>query len=78
MAGRESAVDPAVAGALREQGLQRILEPETFVDQQVTEALITAVTDLITQGAFDDLGPEWGYAELSRAWDGTRTWSSAR
>jgi len=73
MAGRETAADPVVAGALREQGLLRILEPETFVDQQSTEALIAAVTDLITQGAFDDLErPEWGYAELSRSrmgWD---------
>jgi hypothetical protein len=73
MAGRETAADPVVAGPLQEQGLLRILEPETFVDQQATEALIAAVTDLITQGAFDDLErPEWGYAELSRSrmgWD---------
>lgn len=73
MAGRETAADPVLAGPLREQGLLRILEPETFVDQQATEALIAAVADLVTQGAFDDLErPEWGYQELSRSrmgWD---------
>src|SRR5260370_212558 len=68
MAGRETAADPFFAGPLQEQGLLRILEPETFVDQQATESLLAAVTELITQGAFDDLErPEWGYAELSRS-----------
>jgi hypothetical protein len=73
MAGRESAADPVLAGPLREMGLLQILEPETFVDQEVTEALITAVTVLITNGAFDALErPEHGYQELSRSrmgWD---------
>ncbi len=73
MAGRPAAADPVFAGPLRERGLLRILEPETFVDQRVTEALITAVAELIAQGAFDDLErPQWGYAELSRSrmgWD---------
>lgn len=73
MAGRETAADPFFAGPLREQGLLRILEPETFVDQQATEALIAAVAELVAQGAFDGLvRPEWGYAELSRSrmgWD---------
>jgi hypothetical protein len=73
MAGRESGADPILAGPLREKGLLRVLEPETFVDQEVAEALITAVTELVTEGAFDDLErPEYGYQELSRSrmgWD---------
>jgi hypothetical protein len=73
MSGREAAADPVLAGPLREKGLLRVLEPETFVDQEVTEALITAVTELVTQGAFDNLErPKYGYAELSRSrmgWD---------
>jgi hypothetical protein len=73
MAERPAAADPILAGPLRERGLLRVLEPETFVDQQVTEALLTAVAELITQGAFDDLErPQYGYAELSRSrmgWD---------
>jgi hypothetical protein len=72
MSGRESAADPVLAGPLREMGLLRILEPETFVDQEVTEALITAVTELVTGGAFDDLDRTLHYQELSRSrmgWD---------
>jgi hypothetical protein len=73
MRGRETAADPVFAGPLLEKGLLRILEPETFVDQDVTEKLIAAVTELVTQGAFDDLDrPKYGYAELSRSrigWD---------
>jgi hypothetical protein len=68
MSGRESAADPVLAGPLREMGLLTILEPETFVDQVVTEALITAIAELITGGAFDDLDhPEHAYQELSRS-----------
>ena len=71
--GRETVADPVLAGPLRERGLLRILEPETFVDQQVTEPLITAVTELVTGGAFDGLErPQYGYQELSRSrmgWD---------
>ena len=73
MSGRESAADPVLAGPLREMGLLQVLEPETFVDQEVTEALIAAMTELVTEGAFDDLDrPEHGYQELSRSrmgWD---------
>ena len=72
MLGRESAADPALAGPLREMGLLQILEPETFVDQEVTEALITAVTELVTEGAFDHLDRTPHYQELSRSrmgWD---------
>lgn len=68
MRGRETAADPVLAGPMLERGLLRILEPETFVDQQVTELLISAVTDLVTGGAFDDLErPQYGYQELSRS-----------
>jgi hypothetical protein len=68
MLGLESAADPVLAGPLRERGLLKILEPETFVDQEATEALITAVTELVTGGAFDDLErPKYGYTELSRS-----------
>lgn len=73
MSGCEAAADPVLAGPLREKGIMRVLQPETFVDQEVTEALITAVTELVTQGAFDNLErPKYGYAELSRprmGWD---------
>jgi hypothetical protein len=66
MRGRETAADPVLAGPLQEMGLLKVLEPETFVDQQVTETLVTAVTQLLTSGAFDELDhPMHAYEELS-------------
>lgn len=68
MAGRETAADPYLAGPLREMGLLTVLEPETFVDRPVTEALIRALTELITSGAFDELDhPKHVYRELSHS-----------
>src|SRR5215472_4132725 len=69
MSGRERVADPVLAGPLREMGLLKILESETFVDQVVTEALIAAVVELLAQGAFDDLepAPRNAYQELSRS-----------
>jgi hypothetical protein len=72
MRGRETAADPVLAGPLHEQGLLRVLEPEVFVDQQMTEELSEVVVELITGGAFDDLETTGYYAELSRSrmgWD---------
>jgi hypothetical protein len=73
MAGRQETADPVVAGPLTERGLLRVLEPETFVDQQMTEDLATVMVDLLTGGAFDDLEPQMGgYHELSQSrlgWD---------
>ena len=68
MAGRERVADPVLADPLREMGLLKILEPETFVDQTVTEALITTLTELITSGAFDRLDRQnYAYQELSHS-----------
>ncbi len=67
-----SAADPVLAGPLLDRGLLTILEPETFVDQEVTEPLLSAVTELITSGAFDGLDHSVYYQELSRSrmgWD---------
>jgi hypothetical protein len=67
MHGREVAEDPVLAGPLAEQGLLTVLEPEDFVDQQMTEALHEALVELITADAFADLDPTSYYAELSRS-----------
>lgn len=72
MRGREIAADPAFAGPLSEMGLLRILEPETFVDQQMTEELSTVLVQLITDGAFDGLDHAVQYHALSQSrmgWD---------
>jgi hypothetical protein len=67
MKGRPELADPVLAGPLHESGLLHVLEPETLVDQDVTEHLAEAMTELITRGAFDDLPTTGCYAELSRS-----------
>jgi len=68
MRGRPAAVDPVMVEPLEDRGLLHILEPETFVDQEVTEQLIAIMVNLVTEGAFDDLDePAFTYAELSRS-----------
>lgn len=72
MKGRETAADPVLAGPLHEHGLLRVLEPEVFIDQPMTEELTEVMVELITGGAFDDLEKTGHYAELSRSrmgWD---------
>jgi hypothetical protein len=67
MYGRHTDADPSLSGPLEDRGLLTILRPETFVDQQVTEALADAMVDLLTAGAFDALPAEGYFAELSRS-----------
>jgi hypothetical protein len=55
MRGREVAADPVLAGPLTDLGYLKVLEPESFVDQEMTEQLAEAMVALITAGAFDDL-----------------------
>src|SRR5437660_567559 len=49
---RPAAADPVLVEPLEERGLLRILEPDTFVDQQVSERLAEITVDLLTGGAF--------------------------
>lgn len=59
-------LDPALVTGLEEHGLLTVLEPETLVDKQATEALATAMTDIITSGALDPLAKDrTPFAELS-------------
>lgn len=67
MRGVERAADPVLAGPLQDLDLLRVLEPETFLDLQTTEALAEIVTELVVGGAFDDLGEAPHFAELSRS-----------
>lgn len=72
MRGREVIADPVLAGPMTERGLLQILEPETFVDQRMTERLADTLTSLIEAGAFDDLDRSEYFQELSRSrmgWD---------
>ena len=55
MEDRPEQLHPELAIPLREQGLLRILHPETHVDQKATEELATILSDLIASGALDGL-----------------------
>lgn len=58
-------IDPEVAGALQDEGLLRIIEPEWFVDAEMTTELAATMVTLIEAGAFDSLSNSEPFAELS-------------
>ena len=58
-------MDPELAGALEDANLLRIIEPEWFVDAEMTGMLAEAMVAIIDAGAFDDLSPTEPFAELS-------------
>ncbi len=66
MRGREIEADPALTGPLTDAGMLQVLEPDSFVDKQMTETLSESVIGLIADGAFDELDLKVGYAQLSR------------
>jgi hypothetical protein len=45
--------DPAIATGRQEHNLLTILEPESFIDQQSAELLVSQLTDLIASGSLD-------------------------
>ena len=65
MYGRQHAADPTLAEPLEELGLLEVLEPNTWVDQTLTEELTTVLVDMLIAGAFDDLPTAPHFAELS-------------
>jgi hypothetical protein len=65
MRGRETMADPVLAEPLLDTGRLVIIEPETFVDEELTEQLAEAMVELVTAGAFDDLETRSDFAELS-------------
>jgi hypothetical protein len=62
--------NPWLAGPLEEQGLLHVLEPESFIDQQMITDLCGILRGLLSAGLFDDMKlPEhrYGYHELSQS-----------
>jgi hypothetical protein len=55
MHGRHISADPTLAGPLEDRGLLEVLEPNEWVDKQVTEELCGSVLGLVEQGIFDGL-----------------------
>lgn len=83
MTGRELVADPSLAEPLADLGLLTVLEPEWFVDDQLSNRLAEGMVELITGGAFDggtgDPAPfdalsmsRMGFAELSMSRMGSR------
>jgi len=67
MHGRHSAADPTLVEPLEDKGLLRVLEPNDWVDQAMTEKLAGTIVNLLTAGAFDDLPEPQYFAELSQS-----------
>ena len=67
MYGRHTDADPTLAGPLEERGLLRVLEPNDWVDEEVTNKLAEVVVELLTNGAFDELPQVERFAELSQS-----------
>ncbi len=65
MRGRNLLADPTLAAPLADQGLLRVLEPESFLDAASAERLVEVVTALVTGGAFDELSDAAHFAEIS-------------
>jgi hypothetical protein len=60
--------DPAIVTGLREHGLLHIIEPETAVDKAATEQLASALMDIISSGALDNLATtDTKFHEISRS-----------
>jgi hypothetical protein len=58
-------LDPPLAGVLQDEGLHRIIEPEQFVDAEMTTALAETMVTIIEGGAFDHLSRSDDFTELS-------------
>lgn len=68
MRDRPAQANPSLVEPLEDQGLLRVLEPEEFVDKEVTDALSEALVELITGDVFEHLDREGlRYQELSRS-----------
>jgi hypothetical protein len=65
MRGRERAADPVLAGALADQGLLRIIEPEWFIDRQMAEEVTHGIVELVEAGTFRRPSERSGFGELS-------------
>jgi hypothetical protein len=65
MRGRHVVADPTLAAPIEDRGLLRVLEPETFLDDETVARLAAMIDGLIEGGAFDELTEVERFAELS-------------
>ena len=67
MYGRHHLADPSVSEPLEDLGLLDILEPNTWIDEEMAKNLATVVSGLLASGAFDDLPKTDRFHELSQS-----------
>ena len=61
-------LDAPIVSGLQEQGLLRILEPETVVDSEATTSLAASMADIVERGGLDNLSNKnIRFGELSRS-----------
>ena len=72
MYGRHRLADPVLAEPLEDQGLLEVLEPKTWIDQEMAKRLAEAVSGLLANGVFDDLPKADHFHELSQSRIGYR------
>lgn len=66
MRNRPETLDRPIVTGLREHGLLHVIEPESAIDKEATEKLISALTDIVTSGTLDRLAKEGtAFEELS-------------
>ncbi len=67
MYGVHRSVDPTLAGPLEDLGLLEVLEPTTWISQDVIDRLANTMVELLTDGTFADLDTSVHYHELSQS-----------
>ena len=67
MHGRHAAADPATVIPLEERGLLQVLEPNEWVDAQMTEQLAEVMVELLSNGTFDGLTSDCPFEALSQS-----------
>ena len=67
MYGRHHIADPVQAEPLEDQGLLEVLDPNSWIDEEMAKKLAEAVGGLLTNGVFDDLEKEVYFQELSQS-----------
>lgn len=67
MYGQHHLADPALAEPLEDQGLLEVLEPKSWIDEEIAESLAEAVSGLLDSGAFDNLPKVSRFHELSQS-----------
>lgn len=67
MYGRHHVADPVLAEPLEDMGLLEVLEPNTWVDEEMAKGLAEAISGLLANGVFDNLSKEVYFHELSQS-----------